>query len=186
MPIVALLILLTTVTPSAPPPEAVQACREATAQLASGLMKELTAAMTDGGAVDALSVCREKAPAIAAAVSKEKGLTVRRTALKVRNAENAPDAWETEVLQEFERRLAAGEDPAAIEHAARVEVGGKPAVRYMKAIPMKEFCLQCHGDPAGMKAEVKAEVAKLYPDDTAVGFKAGDLRGAFSVTRPLP
>jgi hypothetical protein len=186
MPIVALWILLTIASPPAPAPEAVQECRDAAGQLASGLMKELTTAMTDGGATAALAVCREKAPAIAAGVSKEKGLTVRRTALKVRNPANRPDAWETEVLKEFERRLAGGEDPASIEHAARVEAGGKPAVRYMKAIPMKEFCLQCHGDPAGMKAEVQAAIAKLYPADGAVGFKAGDLRGAFSVTRPLP
>ena len=186
MPILALLILLTTVTPPAPPPEAVQACRDATGRLASGLMAELTKAMTDGGAPAALTVCREKAPAIAASVSKEMGLTVRRTALKVRNPENRADAWETEVLKAFEQRLAAGEDPANVEHAEVMEVNGKQVVRFMKAIPMKEFCLQCHGDPAGVKPEVKATVAKLYPGDQAMGFKTGSLRGAFSVTRPLP
>ena len=186
MPAFVLMLLLTTVTSPPAPPEAVQDCRDATARLASGLMAELTKAMSDGGAAAALTVCRDKAPAIAASVSKDKGLTVRRTALKVRNPENRPDAWETEILKEFERRLAAGEDPAKVEHAARVEVDGKPVVRFMKAIPMKEFCLQCHGDPAGMRPEVKASVAQLYPDDAAVGFKAGELRGAFSVTRPLP
>ena len=186
MLIITLLILLADLTPVSPPPQTVQECRDAAAQLGSGLMKELTSAMTGGGATAALAVCREKAPAIAAAVSKEKGLIVRRTALRVRNAENKPDAWETEVLKEFELRLAAGEDPATVEHAVRIEVDGRQVVRYMKAIPMKELCFQCHGDPAAMTPEVKAAVAKLYPDDQAVGFKAGGLRGAFSVTRPLP
>lgn len=186
MSILILAVLLLSVTPAAPPPEAVQQCREAAGQLAAGLMKELTTAMAEGGAPAALSVCREKAPAIAAAVSEAKGPTVRRTALKVRNPENRPDAWETEILKDFDRRLAAGEDPAAVEHAERVEVDGRTVVRFMKAIPMKEFCLQCHGDPASMKAEVKTAIGKLYPGDTAVGFRAGELRGAFSVTLPLP
>jgi hypothetical protein len=82
--------------------------------------------------------------------------------------------------------MAAGEDPAGLEFAEVSELDGRRVVRFMKAIPMKEFCLRCHGDPAGMKPELKGTIAKLYPDDAAVGFKAGDLRGAFSVTRPLP
>jgi hypothetical protein len=183
---VFLMLLLSAPSVTVPPPEAVQTCREAAGELASGLMKELTAAMTAGGAPAALSVCREKAPAIAAALSREKGLTVRRTALKVRNPENRPDEWEVAVLKEFERRLAAGEDPAAVEHAEVVTAEGKRAVRFMRAIPAKEACLQCHGDPAAMNPEVRAAVVKLYPDDAAVGFRAGDLRGAFSVTHPLP
>lgn len=187
MPVLLFVLLLATTSPTVViPPEAVQECRDAAGLLASGLMAELTKAMTDGGATAALAVCRDKAPAIASSVSKEKGLTVRRTALRVRNPENRPDAWEAEVLKEFERRLAGGEDPASIERFDLTEAGGKRILRYMKAIPAKEACLQCHGDPAAMKPEVKASVAKLYPDDAAVGFKAGDLRGAFSVTRPLP
>lgn len=186
MPMIALLFLLAAVAPPAPPPEAVQDCREAAAQLASGLMSELTKAMADGGPVPALAVCKDKAPAIAAAVSKEKGVTIRRTALKVRNPENRPDPWETRILKAFESRLAAGEDPSQMEVAEVAEVGGKKVVRFMKAIPTKEFCLRCHGERATMAPEVAAEVAKLYPGDEAVGFKAGDLRGAFSVTRPLP
>jgi hypothetical protein len=186
MSVLLMVFLLATVQLPPPPPEAVQACREAAGELASGLMKELTAAMTGGGPAAALAVCREKAPAIAAAVSKEKGLTVRRTALKVRNPENRPDDWETAVLKEFERRLAEGEDPVAVEFSEVVDMNGKRVLRFMKAIPAKEFCLPCHGDPAALKPEVKAAVAKLYPDDAAVGFRAGDLRGAFSVTTLLP
>lgn len=187
MPALILVFLISAAAPTVVlPPEAVQDCRDATARLTSGLMAELTKAMTDGGAAAALTVCREKAPAIAASVSKEKGLTVRRTALKVRNPENRPDAWEAEVLKEFERRLAGGEDPASIERFDLTEAGGKRILRYMKAIPAKEACLQCHGDPAAMKPEVKAAVAKLYPDDAAVGFRAGDLRGAFSVKHISP
>ena len=38
----------------------------------------------------------------------------------------------------------------------------------------------CHG--SGLDPALKAEIERLYPDDQATGFKAGELRGAFTVT----
>jgi hypothetical protein len=64
------------------------------------------------------------------------------------------------------------------------EPGGK-YFRFMKAIGVQAQCLACHGDPAGMKEEVKALLQERYPHDQAKGYKAGDLRGAVSIKRPL-
>ena len=38
---------------------------------------------------------------------------------------------------------------------------------------------------SNVQPEIKAEILRLYPDDEATGFKAGDLRGAFTVTQKL-
>jgi hypothetical protein len=46
------------------------------------------------------------------------------------------------------------------------------------------MCLRCHG-PA-VAPEVLAAVRRLYPDDEAVGFGEGDIRGAVSVRQALP
>jgi hypothetical protein len=43
-------------------------------------------------------------------------------------------------------------------------------------------CLACHGDPEAIDPQVKRLLAERYPDDTAVGYKPGDLRGAVSVS----
>ncbi len=161
-----------------------EASREATKKLAGTLGKELAAAMEAGGPIKAIEVCNTKAPAIAADISKAEGWRVARTSLKVRNGKNAPDAWEKAILEKFEARKAAGEDPAKIEHAEIVTQGGKKTFRYMKAIPTAEKpCLTCHG--GDLKSEITAVLDRNYPNDKARGFKAGDIRGAFTISQPV-
>lgn len=153
-------------------------------EFAGALQRELGAAMKDGGPVNAIGVCNIKAPAIAADVSKN-NWKVGRTSLKLRNANNAPDKWETEILKEFEARRAKGEEPAKLEHAEIVTAGGKREFRYMRAIAIAPDapCLACHGeklDPA-----VSEKLKTLYPKDQATGYKTGELRGAFTLRQSM-
>ena len=150
---------------------------------AGSLQAELKGAMKASGPLGAIEVCSEKAPEIAGRHSEENGWKVGRTSLKYRNPGNAPDEWELRVLQSFEDRKAAGEDPATMDHAEFVDQNGKPVFRYMKAIPTAEVCLNCHGGE-NVKPEVEAKLAELYPDDMARGFKVGDIRGAFTIIQP--
>lgn len=163
--------------------ELASASREAVAQFAPLLKQELVTALEAGGPVNAIQVCSEIAPDIAATVSRDAGLTVARTSLKYRNPDNAPDDWEREVLQDFESRRAAGESAEALEHYELVESGGDRRFRYMKAIPTAELCVRCHGTQLG--AEVEAKLEQLYQEDQARGFEVGDIRGAFTVSKGL-
>lgn len=161
----------------------VAAARAASKDLGETLKGQLMAAMKSGGPVAALSVCNSAAPQIASGISKTLGLDVGRTALRVRNPSNAPDAFERRVLEEFVTQLASGADPETLEHSETVTENGVATFRYMKAIPMAaEPCAACHG--TDLKPEVKAEIDKLYPADQATGFKPGELRGAFTVSIP--
>jgi hypothetical protein len=147
------------------------------------LKQELQGGMQDGGPVNAISVCNLSAPGIANTYSVRKGWDVGRTSLKLRNPANAPDAWERSVLESFEERKGAGEDPAKMEHYEVVHQDGVKELRYMKAIPTARLCLACHGE--NVDSITRTRLEKLYPDDQAVGYKAGDIRGAFSITQPL-
>ena len=147
------------------------------------LKTELKAAMKEGGPSNAIQVCKNKAPEIAADISQKQGWRVARTSLKLRNPHNAPDTWEAQVLQEFEKRKAAGEEIKTLEYAEIVKVDGKKQFRYMKAIPTGEVCLQCHG--SNINPDVAATLNNFYPKDQATGFKQGDIRGAFTVTQPM-
>ena len=163
--------------------EQVAASRATVKEFLASLKAELQKGMQDGGPVNALSVCNMTAPGIANTYSVRKGWSVGRTSLKVRNPDNAPDIWEQAVLQEFERRKHAGEDPGTIEYYEKVEQDGEPVFRYMKAIPTAELCVVCHGtdiDPL-----VDARIRELYPADQARGFRPGDIRGAFTIMQPL-
>ena len=59
-------------------------------------------------------------------------------------------------------------------------------LRYYQPLKVAPLCLACHGRPQDMKAEVRELLNRQYPDDLAVGFAAGDLRGMISITVPAP
>ncbi len=161
----------------------VAASRKAAGALGEALREKLMAAMKTEGPIGALGVCNTAAPGIAQSKSAELGLKIGRTSLKLRNPSNAPDAWERSVLEGFEKKLAAGADPATLEHHETVETNGKKTLRFMKAIPTGEPCLTCHGK--AIAPDVAAEIKRLYPQDAATGFELKTLRGAFTVSRAL-
>lgn len=156
--------------------------REAASALGQSLKAELVAAMRDGGPSAAVQVCNLRAPDIASTVSSVAGGDVGRTALRVRNPDNAPDAWETEQMERFLEEIAAGADPATLEAIGEIDTVNGPMLRWMKPIMMDDVCVACHGTEVapGLLADIQA----LYPDDTATGFEPGQLRGAFTVTLP--
>jgi hypothetical protein len=146
---------------------------------AAALQTELKKAMQEGGPTRAISVCNTEAIPITQSVASEQGLELSRVSLRNRNPANAPNDWQKPVLESFERRKAAGEDPATLSWFEVAEVKGQHQFRFMKAIPTAPLCLQCHG--SAIAPEISARLDELYPQDKATGFEAGDIRGAFVV-----
>lgn len=165
------------------PQARVEASRAVAGSFAAELKEALTKAMASGGPIGAVDVCKEMAPQIAARASEKTGWDVARTSLKPRNPASAPDGWEAEMLQAFAARKAAGEDPAKIEAWTIAEDGGQKQFRYMKAIPTASMCLACHG--TDIEPGLRAHLDGLYPEDAAVGYREGDIRGAFTITQPM-
>jgi len=149
------------------------------------LLEVLAEEIAKSGPENAIGVCREKAPAMAKAASEKSGWAIRRVSLKNRNPKAVPDAWEKTVLEDFDRRVAAGEKPATLEKGETVTVDGKPMYRYMKALPTQELCVQCHGPSDKISSGVQAKLKELYPDDKATGFSVGAIRGAITIKKPL-
>ncbi len=152
--------------------------------LAMQLQGALQGAMKAGGPVAAVEACHGQAPGITAGQSEGRW-QIRRTSAKVRNPDNQPDAWEADVLQRFEQQVKEGQPVTDLVYSEVMTVAGEQHFRLMKAIPVQPVCLGCHGDDAAMKPELKQTIQSLYPNDQATGYKAGDLRGAFSLTRIL-
>lgn len=151
------------------------------------LKGELVKGMKAGGPVYAIGICKSLAPAIAMKHSENSGWDVGRTSLKLRNPDNAPDVWETKVLQQFDERRAKGEAPDTLVYTEVVEEGDEKYYRFMKGIVMppveKMPCLKCHGE--NIDAETAAKLDELYPQDKARGYKAGQVRGAFTLKKKL-
>lgn len=146
-------------------------------------MQEAVAAK---GVAGAIPICKETAPALVKEKRQETGWDIRRVSLKTRNADRGtPDLWEARVLADFDIRAANGEKLDTMEKSEIVTIDGKQVFRYMKALPVGDVCLNCHGLADGIDAGVKAELGKFYPHDLATGYAKGQIRGALTVKRPL-
>jgi len=146
---------------------------EALAPLKRELRSELIGALEEGGPERAIEVCQLRAPEIARLTSTG-GAVVGRTSHRVRNPENAPEAWMSGFLEEYLANPSYDE-PRAVRLASG-DIG------YVEPIRMKGICMQCHGDR--IEPAVKARLQALYPDDEATGFEKGELRGLFWVVIP--
>ena len=168
---------------AAPPGPAAQA-RSAVAGLAEKLKTLLGEELAKGGFEGAVQACSTSAQKVTRDFAAQSGVDIRRVTLKHRNAANAPDAWERSQLAQMESDVRAGKPlPAEIE--VTVDENGARVHRLLKPIVIQGMCLSCHGSAAQIPEQVKKQIAKSYSNDLATGYKAGDLRGAFSVKIPL-
>ncbi|XPF95985.1 DUF3365 domain-containing protein [Colwellia sp. RE-S-Sl-9] len=165
------------------PNQELQQARSLVKSFGSDLKKVLKTAMQTEGPLKALEVCNVQAKPIADKNSSVSPWNIGRTSLRVRNENNIADEWETSVLQQFEKRKKAGEDLKNMEYSEVIKSGDKSVYRYMKPIPTAGLCLTCHGTK--LSNDVHDKVKALYPEDKAIGFNVGDIRGAFTLIKTL-
>jgi hypothetical protein len=144
-------------------------------QFAGQLKPKLKQAMEQGGPVYAIDICATAAPEIAARLSTQAGWRISRVSTGNRNPNATPDEWEAGVIKTFESRLAQGADPASLEQGETTPSG----YRFAKAQLAEPLCLTCHGQTIAPEIQKALEVH--YPEDQAIGYEAGDIRGIFSV-----
>jgi hypothetical protein len=163
-----------------------QAAKQVSQKFVKQLGGHLKKEMKTNGPVAAIKVCKDIAPAISNQLSVENGWSVSRVSTKVRNPSSGlPDQWESNVLAEFEALAKQGEKYSNMNKSTVVEENGQSYYRFMKPIAIKPVCLSCHGGQNDIPETVQAELAKYYPFDQAVNYKAGDLRGAISIKQPM-
>ncbi|MCO4763696.1 MAG: DUF3365 domain-containing protein [Myxococcales bacterium] len=152
----------------APPPKVAAALKS----LKMGLKGRLQAAMKAGGPVNALAACNTDAAKITAS-SQADGITLGRTSDRLRNPKNKAPAWATKYVQG-----AAGKRLDKVPGRMTVDIGGGKK-GYLEMIGTAGLCLTCHGPSADLSPKLKTRLAKLYPDDKATGYSAGEVRGWF-------
>lgn len=154
---------------------------KAAGRLVSAVMGELTKALAEGPPEHAVRVCADAAQTVSAKAAAEEGVSMKRTALKLRNPKNAPDDFERRVLEEWAKEGADREPRAEVVPTPE---GGRE-LRFLKPIVLQPLCAACHGPAEEIPAPVRAALAERYPEDRATGFRPGDLRGAVSIRVPL-
>jgi hypothetical protein len=160
--------------------------RKVASRLLNEIRGELMRELEASGPVRAIVVCKYSAPELANVISRETGMRVSRVSLRPRNpATGTPDAWEQQNLLNFEKRITAGEKAEALEYSEVVVEPAGRYFRYMKAIPVGQPCLACHGSAESISEAVRAKLASEYPYDRSVDYRLGQVRGAVSIKKPL-
>ena len=164
---------------------ALEAAKKEALAAANGYLKELKGILVkelkSGGQEVALTVCSDTAQAFTAKYAKVKSIDIRRVAFLNRNEKNVPDAGEMMWLKEFENMMK-GSTFNKDTVLYRVERNGNERTLHLvKPILLSEECVVCHGTEDQIPEGIKKILAERYPDDKAVNFKPGDLRGVVSV-----
>ena len=145
-----------------------------TFQTLSGNLKE---AIGRGGVPEAISYCNLNASPLVDSLSQLHNVVIKRTSHKLRNPKNLATEAEANLIDLYQKNI-----EQKIAPQAQVEVSDHE-VHYYAPIILMEACLKCHGNKGTDISDSDYEViASHYPQDQAVGFKVGELRGIWSLT----
>jgi len=145
------------------------------------LKTELMSALSEGGPENAISVCQVTAPQIALANSGE-FWTIKRVSNRNRNSGNLATDHEISIMARF--KDAVGGAPEFTFEWTRTDEG--IIFRYYRPIKIAPLGVKCHGSAKDISDAVQAVLNEKYPQDRAVGYKPGDLRGLFVVEARWP
>jgi len=124
-----------------------------------------------------VNFCHDNAMKLTDSLGKLHHVVIKRTSHKLRNPNNKPDIDGEAVLNEY---LRLQEEHKPMEPVVMKDADGY--VHFYAPIKLKEECLKCHGTPG---KEIPEQIYKLikskYPNDKAIGFKAGELRGIWDI-----
>ncbi len=148
------------------------------------LKNHLSAKIASDGVIPAIKFCNREALALTDSVQNVlgRGILIKRTSSKIRNPSNQPGKDEKEAINWFANRE--GDTDKPVFYISYSKKNGKVYYHYFKPLFMQGLCLNCHGEPSKMNAEVFARIKELYPEDKAFGYKTGEFRGLVHVSIP--
>lgn len=138
---------------------------------------QLKKALEEGGVPNAVQYCNLAAYPIADSLSKIHNATIRRVTDKPRNPNSAMTAHEQEIFNQFQSQWNGSQQVAPI-----VEQLQNGEVAFYAPIGIQALCTKCHGKLGEtLMPEDYAVIQQLYPEDQAIGYSEGDLRGMWSI-----
>ena len=135
------------------------------------LRSSLLSAIGSEGMDGAIEFCNEQAYVLTGILGDS--VVIRRTSLLFRNPGNKPDSLERIVLDEMSDTQT---PQPKLVHRQNGEV------HFFKPILLQAMCLNCHGAPGTeIQPATRNAISQHYPNDSAINFKVGDLRGAWHI-----
>jgi len=142
------------------------------------LSEKLTEQMKLGGPAQAIPFCNVEALPLTQQLSDQYDVTIKRTSDKLRNPTNKPSLRELEIINNYHKLISEKKEIMPI-----VEVDNNNNKHYYAPILLKANCLACHGKvDEFVTVKTDSIIKLLYPNDKAIGYNEGDLRGIWSIT----
>jgi Protein of unknown function (DUF3365) len=146
------------------------------ASMQDALLRELTAALDEGGPPLAIRSCHLDVIGVIRRIGREQGIAAGRTSDRLRSPTNAPRKWAAPLVKANAGRLARDVDGFAVDLGNTVGV--------LRPIAQRPMCASCHGSAEKITPLVRAALEDRYPADRATGFREGEIRGWFWVEVP--
>ncbi|MDW8157830.1 MAG: DUF3365 domain-containing protein [Bacteroidia bacterium] len=144
----------------------------------STLLQTLLQAIEKQKVAGAIQYCNVRAIPLIDSLSRAHKAVFKRAALLVRNPKDAPDAQEKEVLQTY---LYQAQKVRILRPILKKREKDTIAYYHPILITMPQ-CLSCHGRVGeNINVEDYQLIKSLYPNDRAIGYNKGDLRGIWSI-----
>lgn len=142
------------------------------------LKTKLTSAVDKSGLQNGINTCNKVAQKMMDSLSVVYNAKIKRTTLKLRNPKDTPDQDELAALSEYSKTMEDG-----IKPKPKVKELATGEIRFYAPIIVDKVCLNCHGKIGeNVKPQNYDVIKKHYPNDEAIDYKKGDLRGIWSVT----
>ena len=140
------------------------------------LVGKVKKAIKEDGPFEAIDFCKLKAYPLTDSLSKMHQAEISRVAIKYRNPDNEADEKEKKVINEYIKQLSQNKE---LKPLVKEE---KEIIHYYAPIKVESACLTCHGNPGSdIPDTLYNHIKNLYPDDLAIEFKEGDIRGIWSI-----
>lgn len=145
------------------------------------LQYNLSQAIAEGGISNALQYCNVNATSIVKDIEEKYAVRVYRVSQQYRNPNDEPDSLENLILGAYQYSFDNEQDISS-----SVQEEYEDTLLFTKPIMVgAELCLNCHGTVGENLSEENYDViTSLYPEDKAINYKLGDLRGMWSIRIP--
>ena len=141
------------------------------------LLSQVGQALAEGDAAHAVRFCNVEASAVVDSLNRAHNCTVHRLTPRRRNPANKIESSYDRIAWNSFRSA----KPADNADTVLLDRGVTP-VYYKPIFIASELCLQCHGSRSTQIALSTLEtIDSLYPEDAAVNYVLGDLRGMWKV-----
>ncbi len=140
------------------------------------LGKNLMQTIQNEGVAQAVVFCNEQAYPLTDSMATHYKARIKRVSDKPRNPDNKANATELAYINTFKEKVAQGDSIIPIVK----EENGK--VHFYAPIITQSLCLNCHGTPGkNIAPDVVRHLSELYPQDQAIGYDVGQVRGIWSI-----